>query len=340
MATLAVLILSASLLGGVSVILKNNSYTPKFVRTILNNSKIENTLPENLTNKQQNEETAFRQTAKSGVLIEAKTRRVLLDENMNERCFPASTTKVLTALIALERLDVKKQITVKKEGSGIEGSSIYLKVGDKISVLDLLYGMMLRSGNDAACTLAIETAGSVEEFAKLMNEKAHELGAKNSHFVNPHGLHDEEHYTTAYDLALITAKAFENELFERIVSTRVATIEINGEKVAIANKNKLLKEYKGANGVKTGYTKTSGRCLVSGAKRDGMQLVCVTLNYDDMWRDSKRILDFGFENFEMVSYFDAISRKGEKVEINFDKSLDPNDIRVPLKRDGSEALAI
>lgn len=277
------------------------------------------------------------------VLIESSSRRVLWGKNENARLYPASTTKVLTALCVLNNLPLDRVVEVPKCAEGVEGSSIYLKAGQKITVEDLLYGLMLRSGNDAAVTLAVETSGSIEGFATLMNATANECGAKNSNFVNPHGLQDKNHYTTAYDLALITAKAYENDGFVRIVSSKLKKITIDDALVVIANKNKMLKLYDGANGVKTGFTKSSGRCLVSGAKRDGMQLVSVVLNCGDMWNESVRLLDFGFDNFEMTSIENALLSNGKTIlSAHFDSPVKSNwqVNRYPLKRDGSEKLVV
>jgi len=237
------------------------------------------------------------------------------------------------------------EVPLPKEAEGVEGSSIYLRKGDEITVRDLLYGLMLRSGNDAATALAIEAAGSVEKFALIMNETAVSLGAYNSNFVNPHGLHDDNHYTTAYDLALITAAAYENPEFVKIASTLQAKILINDEAHYIANKNKLLKLYDGANGVKTGYTKKSGRCLVGGAQRDGMQLISVVLNYGDMWNDTIRMLNYGFENFEMKPFDKSLlENKTGKQPIEFvrpeNEYKDLAEERFPLRKDGSEYLIV
>ena len=244
--------------------------------------------------------TAMKNLVSGEVVIEQTSRRVLWGKNEDAPLYPASTTKVLTALCVLNSLPLDKVVSVPKIAAGTEGSSIYLKAGQKITVEDLLFGLMLRSGNDAAVTLAIETSGSIAEFAALMNKTAVECGATNSNFVNPHGLHDENHYTTAHDLALICAKAYENEDFVRIVSSKIKKIKIDDTETVIGNKNKMLKLYSGANGVKTGFTKASGRCLVSGAKRGDMQLVSVVLNCGDMWNESVRLLNFGFDNYEMV----------------------------------------
>ncbi len=321
-------------------------------KSILKYEKNNNTLIEKTQNISKIENNAeaeniavAHQPLRGGVVIEASSKRVLLDEGMNARCFPASTTKVLTALCVIENLPLDRIVTVKKEAVGIEGSSIYLKEGQKISVRDLLLGLMLRSGNDAAVALALETSGSVEQFASLMNKTAVECGAQGSHFVNPHGLHDDNHYTTALDLALICAKAYEYDEFCNIVSKSGAQIEIDGVKNYIANKNKLLKAYKGANGVKTGYTKRSGRCLVGGAKRKNMQLISVVLNYQDMWNDTVRMLNYGFDNFQMTSLDCALLNKNSaskivQIEAKQSCTSDWQNVKYPLRKDGSEYLQI
>ena len=239
--------------------------------------------------------------AKSGaVCIEWTSRKILYNDGAHTKTFPASTTKILTALVVLDNLELCQQITIPKEAVGIEGSSLYLKAGEVLMVEDLLYGMMLRSGNDAATALALAVSGNVADFAKRMNERAKECGAYNSNFVNPHGLHHKKHYTTAYDLALITAEAMKYPYFRTIIMSQKARIGDGESRRIIANKNKLLNLYDGANGVKTGFTKNSGRCLVSSAKRNGMQLIAVVLNHGDMWGDSMNILDYGFDTYEMV----------------------------------------
>jgi len=314
--------------------------------TIIDDTKRDgNRKPKPKPGDKPNEYAMAVQKSRSGVVIEQSSRRVLLNEGMNERCFPASTTKVLTALVVLNNLPIDRVVSVPKQAAGVEGSSIYLRAGQKINVEDLLLGLMLRSGNDAATALAIETAGSVEKFAELMNKTAKELGANDSNFVNPHGLHDDNHYTTAYDLALITAKAYENPEFVRIASTLKAKITIDDEVYYIGNKNKMLKLYEGANGVKTGYTTKSGRCLVSGAYRNNMQLITVVLNYNDMWNDTIRMLNYGFDNFEMTSYEDAfVNRKegAKKIEIERPSHLssDWSELYYPLRSDNSEYLVL
>lgn len=211
----------------------------------------------------------------------------------------ASTTKIMTALLAIERLDPETVVTVPKEAVGIEGSSIYLTEGEQITVSDLLYGLMLESGNDAATALAIAAGGTVEDFVRLMNERAAELGLEDTHFSNPHGLSADDHYTTAYDLARLTCAALENETFASIVSCKTKTIS-DGRRY-LSNHNRLLRSYEGCIGVKTGYTLATGRTLVTAAERDGLTLVAVTLNDRSDWADHTRLLDYGFAHYESVA---------------------------------------
>jgi D-alanyl-D-alanine carboxypeptidase (penicillin-binding protein 5/6) len=236
----------------------------------------------------------------SGVVIEAETGRVLAGYNQNIQLPEASTTKIVTALIVLEKLDPSTIILIPDKAVGAEGSSIYLKKGEKWKIIDLLYGMMLRSGNDAALALAIAVGGSVENFSDMMNMKAASLGLTNTNFVNPHGLHDDNHYTSAYDLAMLTREAFKHKLFCEIVSSKSYTYTNQDNiKCMFINKNKMLNFFEGANGVKTGFTKKSGRCLVSSAIREDMQLISVVLNCPDMWNESMRLLTNCFCNYDM-----------------------------------------
>lgn len=241
-------------------------------------------------------------SASSAVLIEAGSGRVLYQKNAFVRLPMASTTKIMTALVAIEKGDLTKTVTVTRESVGVEGSSIYLEVGEKLTLESLLYALLLQSANDAATAIAIEVGGSVEGFAELMNKKADELGLTATHFTNPHGLDDEEHYTSAYDLARIAAHALGNETFRTICSTYKKTIPKgeDGTRVLV-NHNKLLRLYDGAIGVKTGFTRRSGRCLVGAAERDGLTLVSVTLRAPDDWNDHREMLDFGFSHYERVT---------------------------------------
>ena len=213
----------------------------------------------------------------------------------------ASTTKIMTALVAIENSNAADTVAIDRRAVGVEGSSIYLTEGELLTMENLLYALLLASANDAAAAIAIEIGGSIEEFAAMMNEKARELGLKNTHFENPHGLDSETHYTTAIDLAKLTAAALKNETFAKIVSTYKTTIPMNGGTRVLINHNKLLRSYEGAIGVKTGFTRRSGRCLVSAAKRDGLTLIAVTINAPNDWDDHKTMLDGGFAAYHRVN---------------------------------------
>ncbi|PWM70879.1 MAG: D-alanyl-D-alanine carboxypeptidase [Bacillota bacterium] len=241
------------------------------------------------------------------IVMEVNSLRVLLDKDGDKKMFPASTTKILTAICAIENADLDESVTIKKECVGIEGSSIYLTEGEKLTVKELLYGLMLRSGNDAATALALHVSGSIEKFASLMNETAEKAGAKHSNFVNPHGLPDDGHYVTANDLALITAYSLKNPDFKEIVSTKKIEIS-NGDKPykrLLINKNKMLFECEGATGVKTGYTKKAGRCLVSSCERNGMELVSVVLNCPPMFETAKGHFDEYFSKYKLYKLFES-----------------------------------
>lgn len=236
-------------------------------------------------------------SAHSAVLIEASSGRILYEKNAHQKMSMASTTKIMTALCALENAKLDKLIEVHPSAIGVEGSSIYLKHGEHLTLRELVYGLMLSSGNDAAVAIAYAVSGSVEEFAKLMNETARKIGVKNTSFMNPNGLDEENHYTTSYDLATITSYALKNEEFKKIASTYEKTISHEGYDYdrKLRNHNKLLKMYDGCIGVKTGFTKKSGRCLVSAAERNGVTLVAVTLKAPDDWNDHIAMLNYGFE---------------------------------------------
>ncbi|MBQ8861613.1 MAG: D-alanyl-D-alanine carboxypeptidase, partial [Clostridia bacterium] len=219
-------------------------------------------------------------SAQSAVLIEAESGKIIYEKDAHTRRGMASTTKIMTALCAIESLPLDTVVTVPQEAAGVEGSSVYLKAGEKLTLENLLYALMLQSANDAAAAVAIATAGSIEGFAELMNAKAAELGLRDTHFENPHGLDGAEHYTTAYELAKIAAHALENEDFARIVSTVKHTVPATESSPArtLVNHNRLLRTYDDIVGVKTGFTKKCGRTLVSAAEREGVRLICVTLN--------------------------------------------------------------
>ena len=232
--------------------------------------------------------------ALSAVLMDAGSGRVLYELDAHTPRLIASTTKLLTALVAAERADdLDEVVTVKGEWLGSEGSSIDLRAGEEITLRGLLYGLLLQSGNDAAMSIACHVAGSEADFVALMNQKAAELGMKDSSFANPSGLNDDNHYSTAYDLALLARACLDNETVAEICATRAVTV---GTRTFI-NHNKLLSRYEGCVGMKTGYTEKAGRTLVSAAARDGQTLICVTLNDADDWNDHEKLLDYGFAAF-------------------------------------------
>ena len=241
-------------------------------------------------------------SAKSAILIEAESGKVLYQQHAFRRLPMASTTKIMTAIVALESGDVKRTVTVSPDATGIEGSSIYLYPNEQLTMEELIYALLLESANDAATAIAIEVAGSEEAFAALMNRKAEALGLMATHFTNPHGLDHEDHYTTAYDLAKIAAYALQNPLFATICGTTRKTVPLKGDEGTrvLVNHNKMLSRYEGAIGIKTGFTKRSGRCLVSAATRDGLTLIAVTLGAPDDWNDHTAMLDFGFFSYESV----------------------------------------
>lgn len=232
------------------------------------------------------------------VLVEKSNLQMLISKNSDIRLPMASTTKIMTALVVLENADLERTVTVPDCAVGVEGSSMYLKYSESITIRELLYGLMLTSGNDAANALACVVGGSVEQFVSMMNDKALSLGLTDTHFTNPSGLPDDKHYTTAYELALITAAALDNPDFVGIVSTETYTTP-NGR--ILSNHNKLLYLYDGAVGVKTGFTKKAGRCLVGAATRNGVTLICVTLNDPDDWSDHIAAFDYGFENVQNIT---------------------------------------
>ena len=252
-------------------------------------------------------------SAKAAVLMDADSGMVLWSKNADTRMGMASTTKIMTALTVLRLTKPENTVVIPTDAVGIEGSSIYLCEGERLTVEQLLYALILSSANDAAAALAIYCSGSIEKFAAQMNAMADELGLIDTNFVNPHGLDDKDHYTTARELALITREALENDLLCKIFSTKKATIPFCGEDGGrlLVNHNKMLSYYDGAIGVKTGFTKRTGRSLVSAAKRDGMTLICVTLGAPDDWRDHTALLDFGFENFRRAVIADVGEYKVE-----------------------------
>lgn len=276
------------------------------------------------------------------IVLERDSLRVLEGVNVDAKLSNASTTKIVTAITVIENCDLDNEVVITKESVGVEGSSIYLKEGDVLSVRELLYGLMLRSGNDAATALALHVGGSIKNFASMMNTLSYKCGAVNSNFVNPHGLYDANHYTTAKDLALISAYALRNETFAEIVRTKKITF---GSRTFL-NKNKMLFNYDGADGVKTGYTKKAGRCLVSSATKNGMQLICVILNYPKTYERTTELFDRCFSKYSLIE----VVKKGEiiakipvkdAVELNTEYSVSLNQsLYLPITFEEEKSLKI
>ena len=278
-------------------------------------------------------------SAEKAMVLDAATGRAIYEKDADRQSLIASTTKIMTALIVCEQCNVLDRMRIPREAVGIEGSSMYLREGEILTIQELLYGLMLSSGNDAAVALAIYCGGTVEGFAELMNDKARLLGLKNTHFENPNGLDSPGHYSTARDLAVLAAYAMENPIFYKTVSAKTVTV---GSR-SLRNHNKLLWQVEGADGVKTGFTKAAGRILVSSATRNGRRVICVTLNDPNDWADHGQLLEQGFSRYrlrrivtagECVGSLEVESGMGERVRIlaaeDFDYALaeDENPILV------------
>lgn len=253
-------------------------------------------------------------SAKSAVVICAETGDILFEKNAYEKRSMASTTKIMTSLLAVEANTPDRIVTATAEAVNVEGSSSGLKENDRLRLCDLVYCMMLESGNEAANTTALALGGSFENFAATMNQRAAEIGMRDTSFVTPSGLDDENHYTTAYDMALLAAEAAQNEAFMRISSAKSHKVTFfeSDKTITLYNHNRLLSEFEGCVGMKTGFTKKSGRCLVSAARRNGVTLIAVTLNAPDDWNDHKKMLNDGFEKtavFETDNDFSSYAVK-------------------------------
>ncbi|HHY13074.1 MAG TPA: D-alanyl-D-alanine carboxypeptidase [Thermoanaerobacterales bacterium] len=284
--------------------------------------------------------------ANSAILMDIDSGRILYDKNINEKRPMASTTKIMTAIIALELGNLQDSVQVSENSAKTEGSSIWLEAGEFLTLEELIYGLMLNSGNDAAVAIAEHIGGSVDGFAKLMNDKAKEIGAENTNFANPHGLHDKNHYTTAHDLALITRYALLNPIFKQIVKTSKKTIPWLDKEWdrQLQNRNKLLWQLEGADGVKTGYTSKAGRCLVASATRQNQHLLSVILSSSSIFEESKKLLEYGFNNYtnnEILNMYNSIGninvKDGSK---DFAKVYPEKNIRVPLKSNEKNKVAI
>lgn len=271
--------------------------------------------------------------SRSYIVLDRKTNEVLFGKNQFEKRKMASTTKIMTALITLERVNLQDNVTVSKKAARTGGSRLGLKANDIITVNDLLYGLMLCSGNDAAVCLAEYVGGSIEEFAELMNQKAKELNLTNTHFVTPHGLDSEEHYTTSYELAILSNYALNNTKFKEIVGTKNHTININGYPKALSNTNELLGNLSDVYGIKTGFTNGANRCLVTACKRNDMDIICVVLGADTKkfrTQDSIKLIEYTFENYQYIDVKLLIESKFQEWKqenlgkISINKSISSN----------------
>ena len=245
--------------------------------------------------------------SKNIIAIDRKTLNVLYEKKAYDVVPMASTTKIMTCILAIEKCSLNETVTISKNAASINGSTLGIKENMKISMSELLYGLMLRSGNDCAIAIAEHISGSVEEFAKLMNSKAKELKLNNTHFVTPHGLDDDNHYTTAYELAILTDYALKNDTFKKIVSTKNYTIFLNGLPKEISNTNELLGNLNGVYGVKTGFTFNAGRCLVTSSKRNNLDIIVVVLGANTKkirTKDSINVINYVFDNFSYINTFD------------------------------------
>ncbi len=270
-------------------------------------------------------------SAQRAYVLDVVSGRTLYEKNASQRSLIASTTKIMTALIVCEQCNVLDRMRIPEEAVGIEGSSMYLQEGEVLSLQELLYGLMLSSGNDAAVALAIYCGGTVEGFAELMNDKARILGLTETHFENPNGLDAPGHYSTAKDLAKLAAYAMENPIFEKTVSAKNLRV---GQRY-LTNHNKLLWRVEGADGVKTGFTKAAGRILVSSAKRDGRRIIAVTINAPDDWNDHALLLEDGFSRYTNC----RILKKGDRIDCLEVLGGQTHQVEILAAEDFSYALA-
>lgn len=284
-------------------------------------------------------------SAQTAILIETNSGEALYEKNAEEKAYPASVTKVMTALLAIENGDLDKMVKVSQKAVGVEGSSIYLEKGEKITLRDLIYGLMLRSGNDAAIAISEEIGGSTENFVMMMNKRAKEMGALNTNFMNPNGLHDPEHYTTAKDMAIISKAAMENSEFKQVAETKSwVTDRGEGKYNYFYNKNKVVYQYDGGTGIKIGYTKAAGRTLVASSERDGMELICVVMNAPDWFQDTYKLMDYAYNQYENSTIIDG-QRPIKSVKIlNGNKDFvligAKDDILCPIKRESESKISI
>lgn len=293
------------------------------------------------------EEDKLKLTSTAAILMEQDTKRVLYSKNHRNKVKIASTTKILTAIVAIENKSLEDMVTISKKAAGTGGSTVGLKSGSEVSLKSLMYGMLLKSGNDCAVAIAEYVGGSVENFAEMMNKKAYEIGAKDTHCTNPHGLDTEDNYSTAYDLALITCYAKTNETLSKMLGTESITLLFGTASKYLANTNRLLFTYEYCDGGKTGFTNGANRCLVATAKKDDLKIVAVVLGAnttDIRFSEAKELLKYGIENYKMTDvsqsinwYIDIPVYKGNIY--SYVKKFEFNQ-KLPLKEDELEQIYI
>ena len=274
------------------------------------------------------------------VVLDRISKQKLYGKSEDKKVKMASTTKIMTAIVVLENYDLNKQAEISKKAAGTGGSRLGLKTGDKITIHDLLYGLMLCSGNDAAVALAENVAGSIPQFSELMNKKAEELNLTNTHFESPHGLDSDRHYTTAYELAILSDYALKNPTFSKIVGTKTYTITINGSPKTLSNTNELLGNLNGVYGIKTGFTNGANRCLVTACKRGNMDFICVVLGADTKkfrTQDSIKLIEYCFKNYEYINTQEIAKNEFELWEKNNLNKISvykgiSNDVELELKK--------
>lgn len=284
-------------------------------------------------------------SAQTAIMIEGNSGEVLYQKNADQKAYPASITKIMTALLAIENGALDKKAAISENASGVEGSSIYLETGEKIPLRDLVYGLMLRSGNDAAIAIAEEIGGTTDNFVMMMNKKARELGAVNTHFANPNGLHDPDHYTTAEDMALIAMAAMKNEEFKKVASAKSWVADRgDGKYNYFYNKNKVVYQYEGGTGVKIGYTKVAGRTLVASSERNGMELICVVMNAPNWFDDTYKLMDYAYSQYETTKIaagqhpLKAVRIQGGNK--NFVMIAPKEDILCPVKKNADSKISV
>ncbi len=282
------------------------------------------------------------------VVYDRTSGRIIYGKNETKRTAMASTTKIMTAIVLIENADLTQTVTVSAKAAGTGGSRLGLKKNDKITLNDLLYGLMLKSGNDAAVAIAETVGGSIEGFAELMNNKAKELDLENTHFVTPHGLDNPEHYTTAYELAKLADYALKNDTFAKVVNTKNYTVTINGYPKNLTNTNELLGYLDGVNGVKTGFTNNAGRCLVTSVNRNGFEIITVVLQADTKkfrTSDSIKLIEYVYKNYDLLNIKEIVDEKFEKwCQINLNRIIinkcKNNNLKLYISDLGNEVIPI